>query len=239
MPLFFLIDVIFCKDYKVFSSEHVHFIKKIFSRLISPYIFTCILIIMFSIVLNLLKNDSTQISSDVKKWILAALYGQGVFNNRNFPMIGAIWFLWAMFWGKLIYSFYSSTKYSFPITIILFSIGYISSKYFYLPLSIQSGLTSIIFINAGKKIKEKDILNSGFVYIFLLSLELWISMLFLKGGKMSIVSNFYDNIPALAGGFPCNKFSCIALGKNSTYIIPQWGRSSQKLLPGFCFRPHQ
>lgn len=90
MPLFFLIDGIFCKDYKVFSSEHVHFIKKIFSRLIIPYIFTCILIIMFSIVLNLFKNDSTQISSDVKKWILAALYGQGVFNNKNFPMIGAI-----------------------------------------------------------------------------------------------------------------------------------------------------
>lgn len=99
------------------------------------------------------------------------------------------------FGGKLIYSFYSLTKYSFPITIILFSIGYISSKYFYLPLSIQSGLTSIIFIHAGKYIKEKDILNSG-LFIFLLSLELWISMLFLKGGKMSIARNFYDNILA-------------------------------------------
>lgn len=128
-----------------------------------------------------------------------------------------------MFWGKLIYSFYSSTKYSFPITIILFSIGYISSKYFYLPLSIQSGLTSIIFIHAGKKIKEKDILNSGFVYIFLLSLELWISMLFLKGGKMSIVSNFYDNIPAniisgICGSVALLSF-CRKIEKSKLFVV--------------------
>lgn len=196
MPFFFLVDGLFCKNYEVFSDEHKRFIKKIFMRLILPYVATCVLMISFSVILNLLRQNFSEIIQDAKHWALATLYGQGAYNNKSFPIIGAIWFLWAMFWGRLIFSFFSGRKICFPIVIFLFAVGYVSSKYFYLPLSIQSGLTSIIFIWTGKEIKEHKLLEKNWFLLFVIALELWISMLFLKAGKMSIVRNYYDAIPA-------------------------------------------
>ena len=213
MPFFFLIDGLFCKEYKLFSEEHRTFIKTTLIRLILPYIFTCIFIILFSIILNLLKQDFLQILPDVKKRLLASIYGQGWVNNDKFPMIGAIWFLLALFWGKVIFSFFSKSKYCFPIVVLLFAIGYISSKYIYLPLSIQSGLTSIIFIWAGKKIKELDILSKDFLLVFIIALELWISMLFLKGGSISICSNYFEAIPANIISGVCGSIVLILLSK--------------------------
>lgn len=47
MPLFFLVDGLFCKDYELFSVEHKRFLGRAFLRLILPYVTTCVLMIIF------------------------------------------------------------------------------------------------------------------------------------------------------------------------------------------------
>lgn len=167
----------------------------------------------FSIALNLLKQDYSTILADAKKWFLASVYGQGDTNNKRWPAIGAIWFLWAMFWGKCVFSFFSKSKFCFPVVVLLFAIGYVSSKYFYLPLSFQSGLTSMIFIYFGKRIKEYEILKENTLRTFITALELWIAMLLLNGGNMFIVVNYYNAIPASIVSGVCGSIVLLLFSK--------------------------
>lgn len=54
----------------------------------------------------------------------------------------------------------------FQLQLYYFQLVIFHQNIFIFHMSIQSGLTSIIFIHAGKYIKEKDILNSGLFIFF-------------------------------------------------------------------------
>lgn len=232
MPLFFLIDGMFCKDFILFSPEHKNYIKKTFVRLIIPYFMTCILMVLFSLVMNLLRNNQANLLPDVKNWIVASLYGQGINSNEKFPMIGAIWFLWAMFWGKVIFSFINGNKYCIPIVIALFAIGYLTSRIFYLPLSIQSGLTSIIFIWCGRKIKESCCLDKNRICLFFTASLLWAVMVFLNdGGGFGIVNNSYNSIASNVISGICGSIIIFLISQklekfNALYFLKYIGRYS-------------
>ena len=66
--------------------------------LIVPYIVTCIVIIILGTLKGFIQGDAI---SELGRWSYAAVYGAGDSYNEPFyiPGIGAIWFLWATFWG--------------------------------------------------------------------------------------------------------------------------------------------
>ena len=201
MPFFFIIDGYFWKDIEIKSGAHRKLTIRLLRRLIVPYVLTCILTIFLVLVIDTFRG--VDLIPDLRKWILAALYGHGSFSNKtigNVYPIGGLWFLWALFWGKLLFSFVSNNKFCLPIVIFLFGLGYASSRYVYLPLSFQSGLTCIIFLYLGRNIKEFDLLNKNPLIIIPTLVEVWGIMLISRAG-LGMSRNYYANIPSnILGG---------------------------------------
>lgn len=99
IPIFYLIT-----GYFLFGAEKTSFRRfagKKARTLLAPYYVACLLIIMFSIPLNMYLGED--VKTQVIRWIKAALYAAGDSYTAPFeiPGIGAIWFLWAAFWGSL------------------------------------------------------------------------------------------------------------------------------------------
>ena len=90
----------------------------------------------------------------------AFLYGAG---SDGLPTIipvkaiGAVWFLWALFWGSVIFrvTLTFSLCWRGIALLSLFALGVWSSRYIWLPMSIQSGLLVPFYMFIGYVIKQK------------------------------------------------------------------------------------
>ena len=166
MPLFFLISGYFFK-----YSDNKSCFKKIFKRLIIPYIITCIIIIMYKICRLILDKNFLEILNTIKVWGLASLYGRGSGENFGITPIGAIWFLPALVFSTYLMNYIYKKRYRYIFVIILSYIGYKTSQFIWLPLSVQAGMVALIFIYLGILMKEKDFLNIRlklYEYVFLI-----------------------------------------------------------------------
>ena len=194
MPLFFLINGYFFnkKELKVC-------VKSKFRTLIIPYIVTCILVIISSTFWNILRGYNVEaLLNDVKMWIFASLYGSGTFTDFliwHFRIIGAIWFLLAMFWADVIFDFLLlKTKFVYVWALVLAFIGYITADMVWLPLSFQAGLTALIFIEIGYYIRQRDLLDKCInnIWVLIAALAFWINSI-INGGQLYMVTNHYGN----------------------------------------------
>ena len=77
VPIFFLITGYFMSD-KMSTRE---FCQKRIRTLILPYVYTCILMILFSFLKGLLSGNAI---SNIIKWTVASLYGAGVHIQNRF-----------------------------------------------------------------------------------------------------------------------------------------------------------
>lgn len=96
MPLFFLVSGYFYKPKPI-----EEYVRKNARQLLLPYFFTSVVLILLTAVKYLAtgKGDTLNI-------VIAAIVGNGTVNNPTFSeySIGAIWFLLAMFWCRVIYN---------------------------------------------------------------------------------------------------------------------------------------
>lgn len=173
-------------------------IKKDFMRLIIPYIFTCVSIILLQVFFALINNESSQtIINTFLLWLKASLYGAG--DNWDYPfkihMIGGIWFLLALFFSKTIINNYIETKFG---NIVIFLISFFGWASFnktgvWLPLSIQAGMLLTIYLLIGYKAKEYnyDFDKLSPVSIVLFSLISVLGVVFFKG--IWLVHCYYGN----------------------------------------------
>ena len=67
------------------------------------------------------------------------------------------------------------------------AVGYITSAWIWLPFSFQAGLTSMLFVWIGYKVRQEDLLNKYLDNIWLLSLALvlWLNSI-VNGGELCI-----------------------------------------------------
>lgn len=155
VPIFFLIAGYFSNN----KLSLVDFIRNKSRSLLVPYLCTCILTIVFALILDFIQGGD--VIYTLKEWILAALYGAGDTYYEPFyiKQIGALWFLWAMFWGSIFMriSLEMSTIIR-PLFILgLFVLGYWTSHYmFWFPLSIQAGCCATLFIYIGYLAKKSE-----------------------------------------------------------------------------------
>lgn len=158
VPIFFLISGYFMK-----TMDDVAFIKKKARQLILPYVITCVLVILGNVIKTVVTTHGISgVVSAVKYWFLAAVYGSGTIEYDGYfhiGIIGALWFLPALFFSIILVQYLIKQQYSWLLVIICSYIGYKTTNMFWLPLSIQAGLFSSVFVYGGYKMKELKLLE--------------------------------------------------------------------------------
>lgn len=232
MPLFFLISGYFFK-----YRQDKECLKNNFKKLIMPYIITCIAIITYKLLRLLLDKNFTDIIGIIKTWGLASLYGSGTKEPFGIKYIGAIWFLWALFFALYFVNITIKSKYQHLWIILISYIGYKTSTYIWLPLSIQAGMVATVFVYLGILARRYDIFNKKVPIILIISIILIVIFCTIYGGKLYMVTNYYKNglfdiIGALCGSFLCIKLSQI-IDKYTKYtkkVLEFIGRNSLVVL---------
>ena len=183
VPIFFLITGYFTTDKRSLSD----FIKNKARTLIVPYYITCSVIIIIATIVGMITGNAKEAALN---WIYASLYGSGNSYTEPFYIksIGALWFLWATFWGsiflRLSLCFNSLLRILFVLG--LFVAGYLTRNLVWLPLSIQAGACAVLFMYMGFLFhKAKDVLKKipEEIKIFALVLAMIIWFLFIINFK--------------------------------------------------------
>jgi len=211
MPLFFILSGF------TFSRKNCDdpagFIKKNVKSLLVPYIISCVLIILIQFVKALAAGEDAVY--ELVKWTVSAIYGTGTHYLDFIPeagipitFIGALWFLLAMFFARIIMMLVLKTKTPFLWVTASFFLGYVSArKIGWLPFSFQAGMCAVLFLYIGFVIKEKDLFRWDRVHWILkvLMALAWIYC-FVYCGRLWMVSNtfsdgFLDIIGGISGTF--------------------------------------
>lgn len=211
VPLFFLISGYFLD----MSEDIVLFTKKAARSLLIPYYFTGLCLILIKIPIDIIHGVPKQIPKDMFQILIRVLYASGTDTNNTIggiASIGAIWFLYALFWAKVIVRVMLKIKWGGVALIIIALAAYYTSLYVWLPLDIQAGATAGVFVYLGAVFKKWRILEKfdrkifliGFVTLFL---EIHFEIC------LYVVSNTYDyGIVSMAGSILISGF-IIAISK--------------------------
>lgn len=150
MPLFFILS-----GYFMHPDRRFRWMKEA-KQLLLTYVVTALCVLVGVTCMATLDHESRAIA--LRQWGMAAIYGSGDISNltlwRVDLRIGAIWFLLALFWARLLLHCLARLPYT-PVWVVLcFAIGYISSHYVLLPWSIQPGMCAAAFLYLGYLAKK-------------------------------------------------------------------------------------
>lgn len=174
MPLFFILAGYFCKtpeDGAALKNQ----IKKDAKRLLLPFVFTQILLILWAILQYILKGNPNMLI----RAVLSMLYGGNYMNMTKWGGIevDALWFLPALFMAKTAYNFLLFKKPSAPLLFIsclaLSIAATIGNKYIQVPWNILQGLSGLIFVEIGHLVHYPPHINQ--IWIIIVSLCCWIA----------------------------------------------------------------
>ena len=162
LPVFYILA-----GYFLTKKADKEFVISKAKRLLVPYYVTCAAMSLIGI----LNSDNKK--EALLSWGIASLYGAGDSWHKPFEVnaIGAIWFLWAIFWALLILNHFIESKYYKIIIIGIAFFGWASfeiSKIWF-PLSIQAGMLASLYLLIGYEIKKADLLeklNCKILFIF-------------------------------------------------------------------------
>lgn len=190
IPLFFLISGYFFKPYeKTFS------LLKIKARqLLIPYLSVMFAVIFIYICQNFLDGYSAKNTlMGVMDYFIGYLYGSGYIDDilgQHIEIVGPIWFCLALFWDFILLNYFLKTKHPFVGILLCFTVGYVSSFFIWLPLSIQSALTSLLFFYLGYQSKIHDVFNKSIHVSRILPLLCIWGIGLSYGSQFLIVQNF-------------------------------------------------
>lgn len=157
LPLFFIVSGFFMKPERAFQWRREAF------SLVLPYAFTAAAVVVGICVSNYLLRDWGSTRQLLREWSSAALYAAGdIPRNPLWPQtqrIGAIWFLFALFWARLFVTLAHRTPAPWAVIGVFFVAGYWSSKIVFLPLDLQSGMCAASFVYFGVLARKYDVLE--------------------------------------------------------------------------------
>ncbi len=139
----------------------------------------------------------------VRFWADAAWYGSGdVSANTMWEVqgrIGAIWFLLAMFWARLLMHIFARMPYTGCWVAGSFVMGWVSSRSVWLPWSFQSGMCAVAFVYLGVLAKRYDVLGRvrRYPWIWAVAVALW-ALAIWKFTGFSMAMNNYGVHPVMA-----------------------------------------
>ena len=189
-------------------------LRKTIIKLIKPYFFTSAVLMFIDCGRAIMKGmkglQIDTVGQVLYNRFIGMLYGSGSrtdFLGHSFPTTGAIWFLLALIWCELLFTaMLNLTKGKrfrnimlYLISFILWLVAYITAKETWLPLSIQSGFSAILFMTIGYQCKRNNIFINyrGKISIVLLCGVMWLVSLFfsITNDHMSIVRSAFPNPP--------------------------------------------
>lgn len=239
MPLFFIVSGYFTKRNAVLDRAYV---VRCARSMLLPYAITCAIVLLLFAIRTLLIWPEGLVDV-MSTSTLAALYGTGTQEPplpEGVTQIGAIWFLLALFWGKLFLAAANRAPHTPIVVLILFLWGYYSGWMFWLPLSVQAGACATLFLYFGQRIRECDLLAPGFLSLplWLVAAGVWL-MCVNMGYKLVMASNAYpgDMLVDVIGGL-CGTLCVIKTAQIISRHLPVLGRPLAWLgtvtLPIFC-----
>lgn len=233
MPLFFIVAGYFYHE-KPISEMTV----KDSRHLLIPYFLTCMVIVSCYAASSVIKG-----TDNVSRWIIASIYGNGSPNHSSMflsdiPVIGAIWFLWAMFWVKGAFNMiYKYTRRQAVIVSLVISLAAILLDRYVvnLPLAILPGLSALAFYVIGFLLRVRGGFSTFHPAAALALIVVWI--LSFMSSTMSMVRCYYECYPlnmvgAIGGTYAVWKLSdMLSKFNNRIVLFLSWiGRNSLAIL---------
>ena len=150
MPLFFLISGYLYKKRGVGET-----LKKDIIHLGVPYVATCFVILLFYFLYFIITKSHN--SEPLQRYAFASIWGSGTIHKCKFfadyPFIGAIWFLPALLVCKNVYNVLPYRN-RLLISSLIFLVATIVGRYIiFIPFSVLSGLSAIVFYAIGDYLK--------------------------------------------------------------------------------------
>lgn len=146
------------------------YLNKKFSRLMTPYFYTCFAVILMDIINCIcLRGEKkvVEITGSISKDLTRSFFASGSIDHFGTidigSRIGAIWFLPALFFAIVFFCVLSynlkNDGFLLFISCAAAAIAYVSARFIWLPFSIQSGMFALPFICIGHFIRKKELLN--------------------------------------------------------------------------------
>lgn len=192
MPLFFLIGGYFFKP-----RPFKEIIQKSAGRLLKPYVVTGIL----TPIIYLLVGD----------YDTALFRGVGILFGNNgssqaiirTPLCGAVWFLLALFWCRLIFCYIYTKTHNWLVFSVIISVLASVFGYYIInpPFGVVIGMSALVFFSIGKALKE---CKQNMRWFFVFSVFIWFLCIAFSRLEMAIyLYNCYplDIIGACGGTF--------------------------------------
>lgn len=191
MPLFFITGGYLYKQKETWLS-----VKSDAKRLLIPYFATAVILLIYQILATIVWG-----TGGIDKRLISIFWANGSNNHTSAyfsdaPAIGAIWFLWALFWCRLIYNQIArKTNNIYILGTICLSLTvlgiWLDTKIINLPLAILPGLGALLFFWVGHYIRSLGGFEKIPIYIVILGLFLWIVSF--TSGSMSMVRCYYSH----------------------------------------------
>lgn len=147
------------------------FVNQKFARLMLPYFYTCLAIIIADVFNSYYLNQDSSIntiSNILGRDLLRSFFASGTY--RTFggielgTRIGAIWFLPAILFAIIIFEILLNciidNRSVGIISGIIALLGYLSARFIWFPFSIQSGMMACFFLWIGYVIKQQKLLDN-------------------------------------------------------------------------------
>ena len=183
LPIFYLLTGFFSRkeDFKIH-------IKRKARTLIVPYYVSVIFVMIAYSLVGLIRGlEKVTILNRLVELLKAALYCAGDSWSEPFKIysVGAIWFLWALFLGGVIFQLLLRLHPGIRVvsTVALLYLADLTvKKLFFFPFSIQPACTAVFFIYCGYLYKQNQdniqkISNEAKAFILILAGLVWISFI--------------------------------------------------------------
>lgn len=156
------------------------YLKDKFVRLMVPYFITCATVTVIDVINAIVLDQivtTKEITGIVYNDIVRSFFASGTFKTLgSIPMsnkiVGAIWFLPAMFFAILIAQFllniFQSKKAQLACGVAIAAVGSMLATVIWLPFSVQSAMLAVPFVLVGKYLKDFEILDKLKWWHFLL-----------------------------------------------------------------------
>lgn len=186
MPLFFLL----AGYLQTVTCDYATVFRKSFSRLLIPFFATLAILVLYNL-LSSIRNDDWQI---VINQFIYILFPTGVRHGwMGIPApndIGAIWFLVAYFWCRIVSNYLLSKGIpSVAIFVVALLAVFLDREVISLPFGILPGLSSMMFFVIGHEFKKKKISNA----LSLLCFACWVLAWFYSSLSMNV--SHYRHLP--------------------------------------------
>ena len=148
MPLFFIVSGYFAKTYSEYQGNGWDYLLKNMRQLVAPYIVIAGLSCIFPLVQAIHYSDMSLVTHKALALVLATdkTWEDSLFDYDIPP----IWFLLALFWGRMIFYWLSKwEKWLIPISALLTIAVILLHPYIVTPFCLGRGLEGLVFIAIG------------------------------------------------------------------------------------------